>query len=380
MRNSVRMVTVIVCLLTLQLCAQDTLQNLIVEGSGIGVGHDEALLAAKRDAIEKGIGMVLLSQTETENFMIKRDLIISKTIGAVKQYAILLENKASDGTVEMKIRATISRVAMKEDLAAFKILIESMDKPRVMVVVSEDNVGSAEPANQAAENAVISFLRTPYEFDCIDPSVAVQLKESKQKMAQLANDPAAAAAIGAQNGAEVLITGIAISRKAENLSQNLGGMVSVQADVTLKAINCATGRIISTASEHAAKVHISPNTAGTQAIAKASEKATGKLLDLIIKDWQNQANNGIPLNTTVKGVVTFSQKTSVLKMLRALSGVSAVRERDWNAQSAMLILDVQYKGNMEGFCTRVDGKELEGAGKVSVTAVSGQQVTLNASF
>ncbi|MBN1602109.1 MAG: hypothetical protein JW915_10900 [Chitinispirillaceae bacterium] len=380
MRICVHMIIVIISLLTLQLNAQDTLQNLTVEGSGIGVGHDEALLAAKRDAIEKGIGMVLFSQTETENFMIKRDLIISKTIGAVKEYVILSENKVSDGTVEMKIRATISRVAMKEDLAAFKILIESMDKPRVMVVVSEDNVGSEEPANQAAENAVISFLRTPYEFDCIDPSVAVQLKESKQKMAQLANDPAAAAAIGAQNGAEVLITGIAISRKAENLSQNLGGMVSVQADVTLKAINCATGRIISTASEHAAKVHISPNTAGTQAIAKASEKATGKLLDLIIKDWQNQANNGIPLNATVKGVATFSQKTSVLKMLRALSGVSAVRERDWNAQSAMLILDVQYKGNMEGFCTRVDDKELEGAGKVSVTAVSGQQVTLNASF
>jgi hypothetical protein len=379
MRICIQIVLVIISLLTAQSNAQDT-QDLTVEGSGIGVGHDEALLAAKRDAIEKGIGMVLLSQTETENFMIKRDLVISKTIGAVKEYVILLEKKVPDGTVEMKIRSTISRVAMKEDLAAFQILIESMDKPRVMVLISEDNVGTEEPTNQAAENAVISFLRTPYEFDCIDPSVAAQIKASKQKMAELANEPAAAAAIGVQNGAEVLITGTAISRKAENMSQNLGGMVSVQADVMLKAINCATGRIISTASEHTAKVHLNPTTAGTQAIAKASEKAAGKLLDLIIKDWQNQANNGIPLNITIKGVGTFSQKSAVLKMLRALSGVSAVRERDWNAQSAMLILDVQYKGTMEGFCTRVDGKDLESAGKVSVTAVTGQQVTLNAAF
>jgi hypothetical protein len=355
-------------------------EDLIVEGIGIGVGHDEALLSAKRDAIEKGIGMVLLSQTETENFMVKRDLVISKTVGAVKEYVIISEKKVTDGTVEMKIKATISRVAMKEDLAAFQILIESMDKPRVMVLVTEDNVGTTEPTNQAAENAVITYLRTPYEFDCIDPAVAAQIKSSKQKMAEIANDAAAAALIGIQNGAEVLITGTAISRTAENVSQNLGGMVSVQADVTLKAINCATGRIISTSSEHVAKVHLNPNTAGTQAIAKASEKATGKLLDLIIKDWQNQANNGIPLNITIKGVGTFAQKSNVLKVLRAIVGVSAVRERDWNAQSAMLILDVQYKGNAEGFCTKADGKALEVAGKLAVTGVTGQQITLNATF
>jgi hypothetical protein len=373
------MIVIIISLFTISLFAQNS-EDLTVEGVGIGVGHDEALLAAKRDAIEKGIGMVLLSQTETENFMVKRDMVISKTVGAVKDYSIITEKKVSDGTVEMKIKATISRVAMKEDLAAFQILIESMDKPRVMVIVSEENVGANEPTNQAAENAVITYLRTPYEFDCIDPSVAAQIKASKQKMAEIANDPATAAAIGVQNGAEVLITGTAISRKAENLSQNLGGMVSVQADVTLKAINCATGRIISTASEHAAKVHLSPNTAGTQAIAKASEKAAGKLLDLIIKDWQGQANNGIPLSITVKGVGAFGQKSSVLKTLRTLSGVSAIRERDWNAQSAMLILDVQYKGNTEGFCTKADGKALDGAGKLSVIGVSGQQVTLNATF
>jgi hypothetical protein len=373
------MIVIIISLFTISLFAQNS-EDLTVDGVGIGVGHDEALLAAKRDAIEKGIGMVLLSQTETENFIVKRDMVISKTVGAVKDYSIITEKKVPDGTVEMKIKATISRVAMKEDLAAFQILIESMDKPRVMVIVSEENVGANESTNQAAENAVITYLRTPYEFDCIDPSVAAQIKTSKQKMAEIANDPATAAAIGVQNGAEVLITGTAISRKAENISQNLGGMVSVQADVTLKAINCATGRIISTASEHAAKVHLSPNTAGTQAIAKASEKAAGKLLDLIIKDWQGQANNGIPLSITVKGVGAFGQKSSVLKTLRALSGVSAIRERDWNAQSAMLILDVQYKGNTEGFCTKADGKALDGAGKLSVVGVSGQQVTLNATF
>jgi len=42
-----------------------------------------------------------------------------------------------------------------------------------------------------------------------------------------------------------------VSREAKQLSQNLGGMVSAQADVTLRAINCSTGSIIGTASAHA---------------------------------------------------------------------------------------------------------------------------------
>jgi len=42
--------------------------NITAEGSGEGISAEEALLAAKRDAIEKGIGIILLSQTEIENF------------------------------------------------------------------------------------------------------------------------------------------------------------------------------------------------------------------------------------------------------------------------------------------------------------------------
>ena len=72
-------------------------EDLIVEGSGESVNRDEALMAAKRDAIEKGIGTILLSQTEVENFMVKRDMIVTKTIGAVKKYDIISNQKQQMG-------------------------------------------------------------------------------------------------------------------------------------------------------------------------------------------------------------------------------------------------------------------------------------------
>jgi hypothetical protein len=338
------------CVVATPLLAQG--EDLVAEGSGLGANREEALIAAKRDAVEKGIGMVLLSQTEIENFMVKRDQVITKTIGAVKSFEVLSEGTTPDNLYQMRIKAVISRAAMREDLAAFHILIESMDKPRIMVLVAENNV---------------------------DPQVTAAIRASKIRMAEVAGDPAAAAAIGAQNGAEVIITGNAVGREAKGMAESLGGMVSVQADVTLKAINCTSARVIGTGSGHGAKVHISPNTAGTQAIGKAAETAMKGLLDKIITEWQNQLNNGITIQVSVSNVSTFRQKAAIVKTFQGLSNIVAVRERTWNGASKTLELDVQYKGNVNGFCTRVDGFKMKaGGGSLSVTGVSGMSVTLNA--
>jgi len=351
--------------------------DIVSEGVGMGSNENEALMAAKRDAVEKGIGMVLLSQTEIENFMLKRDMVITKTLGSVKKYDVLSKTTSADGVFEIKIKAVLSRSTMHEDLASFHILLESMDKPKVMVVIKENNVGNEEPVNKAAETAIIDFLKSPYDFDMVDPSVVASIRTSDEKMANLTGDAASAAAIGASYGAEVVITGDAVSRVAENISYNLGGMKSVQADITLRAINCTTGRIIATGDGHGAKVHISPNTAGSMAIKDASLKATKNLLDAIIVDWNKQINNGIPLILSIKGVSNFRDKNSVVQTLRSMPGVVSVQERGWNGESQMLQADVQYKGNAAGFCTKADGFKMgSGGGSLTVTGQNGTRVTL----
>ncbi len=347
------------------------------EGDGQGANPEEALLSAKRNAIEKGIGTILLSQTEIENFQVKRDQVITKTIGAVRSYEKISEGKTPEGYYEMKIKAVISKSAMREDLAAFQILIESMNKPRTMVVIEESNLGTAEPNNSAAETAILQFLKDPYEFELIDPKASAAIRASQEKMATIAGDAAAAAQLGSQNGAEVIITGTATGREATQMSQNLGGMVSAQADVTLRAVNCTTARIIGASSAHAAAVHISAATAGTQAIAKASQKAIKDLLDKIIKEWQNQQNNGVMLSLTISGVSTFRLKNDLIQTLQWVPNVSGVHERNWDMQSKLLVVDIQYKGNANGFCTRIDGFKLKsGAGSIAVSGLTGLRVAL----
>jgi hypothetical protein len=332
--------------------------EIVAEGIGQGINEQEALLAAKRDAIEKGIGQILLSQTEIENFQLKRDQIITKTIGSVKKYEVLSKSEEA-GLLEIRIKAVLATSTMRQDLAAFHILIESMEKPRVMVIISENNIDNSEPTSRTAETAVIQFLKDPYEFDLVDPSVASSIRSSEAKMAEIGGDPAAAASIGAEYGAEVLIGGEAIAREAENIGVNLGGMKSVQADV--------------------AAVHISPNTAGNQAISKAAGKSIKDLLDAIIKEWQNQLNNGVALSVSVNGVGTFREKSDVVKTLEAVNNVAAVRERSWNGQAKLLQVDVVYKGTIDGFCERIDGLKMKsGPGSFAISGVKGNKISITA--
>ena len=253
---------------------------------------------------------------------------------------------------------------------------DTVDKPRTMAVVAENNVGSEEPTNNTAEATILQYLKDPYQFDIVDPAIAAAIRSSRRKMAALSGD-SAAAEIGAQSGAEVLITGTAVSRETKSMPQNLGGMVSVEANVTLKALNCVTGSIIGTSWAHATKVHLNPNTAGNQAIAQSSQKAIEELLDAIIKEWQNVQNSGIVLNVTVSGITSFRLKNDVVLSLQAVSGVTAVRERNWDGRSKSLTMDVQYKGNAKDFYMQIDGYKMKsGTGSVLVSGFKRTAVSL----
>jgi hypothetical protein len=169
-----------------------------------------------------------------------------------------------------------------------------------------------------------------------------------------------------------VITGNAVSRVAEEVSRNLGGMKSCQADVSLKVISCATAAIITAKTEHAAAVHVSPVSGGAKAIAAATQKLLDRhLLEKIVASWQDAINNGISLRVIVSDVKSFKSAKAVIDGLpAATSSVVKVTKRDWNQSTGVLELEVIYKGNSDGFCENVDGAKLGDGSALSVTGSS----------
>ena len=140
-----------VLFLTGLLHAQTPASDITVEAEGFGISKNDALLKAKRNAVEKGIGTFLISETEIKNYELQKDIILTKTMGSVKHYALLEEKKQGPQDFYARIRAVVSLADIQADLAALKILLESMDKPRMLVVIKEQN-------GQTAENTIIDFL------------------------------------------------------------------------------------------------------------------------------------------------------------------------------------------------------------------------------
>ena len=264
----IRLLTVLLVLLVRPAAAQSP-GDITVDAEGIGISQKDAVLKAKREAVETGIGTILISQTEIINYELQKDVILTRTIGSVKSYQLLEEFRKPDNTVSVKIRATVSLAGIKEDLAALKILLESMDKPRMMVVV--DEAGGHE-----AESAIIDYLSAK-KFELVDPAVVAALmqKESDLVNRAAAGDPAAAARIGSDSGAEFILAGRVTKSAAESDVLKGTGFISGQASIAAKVINCSNAKIIAAKTARSAAAHLSAEVAA----AMASEKAGRKLMD-----------------------------------------------------------------------------------------------------
>ncbi|MDY6791390.1 MAG: hypothetical protein SWH54_08995 [Thermodesulfobacteriota bacterium] len=355
-------------LVSMPLCAESPDGDIIVESDGFGISKKDALLKAKREAVEIGIGTILYSQTEIKNFELQKDVILTKTVGSVKKYDILQQEKKPDHTFYVKIQAVVSLAGIKADLAALKILLESMDKPRMMVVIREKNARNAE-------SAIIDYL-TEKGIELVDPAVVAALMNKNDQLITRAadGDPSAAAKIGTSNGAEYILVGKVTKSTGENALLKESGLISGQAGITAKVVDCSNGKIIASKSTRSAAAHISEKTARNLAAEKAGKKLMDQqLFEAIVTSFQDMVNNGIPLDVTIKQVPNFKTQKALRQTLGNLSGVVSVTKRSFG--NSRLKLTIFYKGNADSFCETVDGKSFQGK-RLSVIDTSGSRVVV----
>jgi len=358
----------LMCFLVASLSAQTTDGDIRVQAEGFGMSKDDALLKAKRDAVEKGIGTVLISHTEINNFELQKDIILSRTTGSVKQYDILKEQTESDGSVFIRINALVSLASIKADLAALKILLESMDKPRMMVLIREVD-------GKTAENAILAYLKDK-SFDLVDAASVAALLKMEEGLINRAvqGDPGAAAQIGAKNGAEYVIVGSVTKSLKETELLSEAGMISGQASISAKVINCSNARVVASNSASAATYHVSGKVATANASQKAAEKLMDrKLFETIVTTFQDMINNGFSLDVTVNNVPNFKTQKSVRAFLTNLPNVVSVTKKAFGGGS--LGLTVLYKGDADAFSELIDGKTAAGK-MISVTDIAANSVTL----
>ena len=363
-------VTAIICLLGLPagVFGQQDNQDKTVEVTGEGPSRTAALADARRNAIEQGIGTMLRSETEVNNFVLQRDQVITHCQGAVKKYTVLAEDE-QDGGWEVRIQAVVSLGAIASDLMSLKILLASMDKPRTMVLIQEGGESNAQ-------NHIEDYLLGK-GFDIVDAAQTAALMNVNPAVITqaLEGDPAAVAEMGKQRGAEYMIVGMVQKRTMSGVSIiSSSGMTSGQATLTVRVINCSNARIIASKTANSAAIHISEETAKAQAAAKAADTLMdNQLFEAIIGSFQDTVNNGASFEVTVKGVNNYGMQKEATELFLQCNGVVSVSRRYFSGQE--LGITVLFKGNADLLCDQVNGKAV-GNAVIVVTDIAGNRITV----
>lgn len=351
-------------------------QDISVEATGFGPNIESATRAAKRAAVETGIGQILTSATEIQDFQVKKDLVLTRTEGVVKSWETLSKEQGPDGAWEVKGRAVVSKAALNKDLMALGLLRMQLDNPRIAILVGESVMG--KPVMDGAAEARILQAFRDREFEVVEASDELRTKRATQIALATGGDAKAAAALGAELGAEVVILGTAIATESD-MSENPyfkgTGMKSAGGTVSLKAVEVATSSILANQNGTAAMVNPNPVIAGSKAIEKATVEVLEKrgFIDQLLKTWQSQVNDGGVIKVRVRNIPNYAAAQIIQEELK-MDAVQVVRRK---MADGVLFLDVTWRGTADDFCAAVDGRKInKDRNKLAVASAEGKDVVL----
>ena len=327
----------------------------VVETEGTSdLSKADAIRTAQRVAVEQAVGVFIHSETEVSNFELKKDDVLSRSQGYVTDYRILDEKKEDD-LFTVRIRATVSMDSIKNDLIAMKILLESLDRPKLMTLIDEDYLHMAKPQMRIAETEINALLAQK-GFELVDQAQLERIKDKEQARQALAGNVAAASQLGLMFGAQYVIVGKAVVQDAGEAFPG-SGIKSIQSSVQLKVIQSQSGLLLGSVVENGVAAHVSQLTGATLSIKQAVKKATDAyLVDAITDSFQDYLNNGSPLKLHVNGVTSFRLYKQVSAVVESIEPVVSSKKEGWNKTGGLLILDLRFKGTSEDLAELLDGK------------------------
>ena len=317
----------------------------IVHKGAVDIARDQALEDAKKRAIEQAIGILIDSQTQVENYQLISDKILSQTMGYINRYHVTGEGMEGN-LLRVQITADVSLAKLEGDLSAIGILLGQVHRPRTMVMVSEQNIDREVSAwwwgarNQQKDIGVVenTFIEkfTAKGFSFVDHDGAS--RNIKITKAYKVQDLSASQArkLGSQAAAEVVFVGKGVAKTYGPVG---GGMLSVQADLTTRAVRTDTGQVIATATSHGAAVHISEMKAGIEALRNAADQAAEEMLTKILTVYRTEVGGTRPVTITVQGLTKsqFVQFKNVL--LNQVRAITELHERSFSGTTAVIQVD-----------------------------------------
>ena len=206
-------------------------------------------------------------------------------------------------------------------------------KPRVMILVSERHWQAPSPATET--EMIRKF--TENGFKVVDPNQIRQAHASEPGGGLLHGDPAAAAAIGRQYGAELVIVGEAFS----NDTRISYGLYTCRSTAEIRMLDVDTATIFVAQSQTGSGSDLTENMASQKAFQNAGELLADYLMEHIANQWNKRGPKAYEVSLVV-AELTFSQLAQLEQMLQNWRGIDAINLRSFEAGVAVIGLETRH--------------------------------------
>jgi len=311
--------------------------------------RDESLQDAYRRSIELAFGVDIQAETKMEMLQIVSDLVITKSKGYVKSFEIVKEGVEDDELYHTKIKAKVANGSIRGEADALKLLIKHLiGNPRVMIIVQEINIEQEEVFSTAASKLIKAFKAAGYHI--IDKEQAEIIMDNEAANKAIAGDQKAAITIAASLKADVIIMGKVYTEALQSDTLSEAGMVAAEAKTNIKAIIARTGMVIVSKDASDKALHLSPRSAGTQAI----EKCVSKIAEQLVYDVAAHLNDARVIKIAVENC-SYSNRKKVIAALKTMRGVKGVYPRSF--ENSIATIEVKTFSTSEEVADRFDSME-----------------------
>lgn len=287
----------------------------LVPGKQIDRAYDEALLDAKRNAVNMGIGVLVNSETIVENYQLISDRILTKSAGYVRKFKVISRNREGD-LYRVVISAEVALADLHSDLLAVQILKEEKGYPKLMLIGVEKT--GDDPKNSVSAQTAIEEILIDKGFDLVDESQVELIKA--RDVALHPDDLGAAAALGERFGAQIIVVFQALA-DYEGTSNAYGlPLNSYRGNLDARIIYTDTADLLGSVNGSDYASAEGKPVAVRLAFQRAARKTAPLIIEKILQDWQKHTNK---LELVVRGL-SYSEMKKLKDQIQMFRGVKSV--------------------------------------------------------
>ncbi|MBI4635424.1 MAG: hypothetical protein HY727_03650 [Candidatus Rokubacteria bacterium] len=291
--------------------------------------RDEALIDARRRALEQVAGVQVDAETITRNQVLFDQLVRTQTRGLIQADRVLDEGPTGDGRYRARIEAWVKPGEVQDRLES---LLSDLS---LVVLLPEQNLGRPQP-QPVVENEVVSrLMETGYRV--LDHAHVRRVVQRDQEAALLRGDERATREIGLRFLANLIVIGEATTR----FSQNNLGIISAHARVTGRVIEAETGRVIANVSLREVRGFAQDQVAaGERALANAARPAAEQLLQTLDAYFKRKERR---VEVSLRGLPSLDEYRRARAFLEKQRWVSGVAEGGYSPEASLIVLTYPEK-------------------------------------